>query len=141
MSINSLLLKKIPEDILNNLIIPFTYNIQKKELIQDICSFYTDIRLLENMFYDYNEVIILNDLFRFCNNFISPMYDLEKRYENILRRHFLFKNKTKNELRLFVFYNLHRKILDNAGIKIRFLFGLLTPLERTRFFNHFYIND
>jgi hypothetical protein len=140
MSFNASLLNKLPMDIIINEIMPFTYTIQNKDLMQDVRSFYTDMNLLENMFYDYNDIVISNDLILFCNNFISPLCDLDDRYEKILRRLYVFKDKKKDELRHFAFYYFHKSILVNPGNKIRFLFGLLTPLERTRFFNHFYID-
>lgn len=141
MNIQRKLLDSLPLEIIINNIIPFTYETKNQYHLQDISSFYTDFRLMQNMFYEFNDVIILNDLIRFCNNFISPIYDIEKRYDAILRRHFSFKNKTKEELRHFVFYDFHKNILINPDRKIKFLFGLLTPIERTRFFNHFYINE
>lgn len=138
---NPRLLKKIPLDIIINEIIPFTYRIQPSSHLHDIRSFYSDMNLIENMFYEQNDIVVLNDLIRFCNNFISPVYDITKKYENILRRHQCLQSKTKEELRHFVFYVFHRNLLENTVHKIKFLFGLLTPNERTRYFNHFYIDD
>lgn len=135
------LFNKLPYDVILNVIIPYTYNIQNKELTQDIRNFRIDMNLLENMFYDYNEIIILNDLIRFCNNFVSPVYDIEDRYIMILMRNYAFKNKTKEKLRHYVFNYFHKTLLENTINKIRFLFGLLTPIERTRFFNRFYIDE
>lgn len=135
------LFNRLPVDIIMNEILPFTYKPQAKRHTRDVRSFYTDMNLIDNMFFEYNDVIILNDLIRFCNGFISPVYDISDKYEAILRRHFSLKNKTSDELWHFVFFIFHRTLFVDTSRKIRFLFGLLTPFERTNYFNHFFILD
>jgi hypothetical protein len=141
MELNIQLFNMLPIEIIINEIIPFTHKPQPNRHTNDIRSFFVDMNLIENMFYAHNDIIVLNDLIRFCNSFISPVYDISDKYELILRRHFSLKNKTNDELWHFVFFIFHRNLLENTSRKIRFLFGLLTPIERTRFFNHFYIDD
>ena len=121
------LFSKLPFDIVINNILPFTYNIQKREHTADIRSFYIDYRLIQTMFYDYNEFIILHYLKIF----------IESNYEIVLARHRLGKYNNMDKIQHFLYNDYNVK---NIECKIWFLFGLLTPIERTRFFNEFYID-
>jgi len=129
-----ILLRKIPREIVYNVIIPYTYEIKSREHLSDIrnyCKLYK--KLLYVTIYDYNEVIALNDLIRFCNNSIAPIYDIEPKYEEILKRNLFFMTKTRLEIKQYIFYNFHRRILINPDSKIRILWGLLTNRERKKF--------
>lgn len=69
-------LQKIPSDILVNHIIPYTYQTQDKALLSDIISFKKDLDIIKNIYtFDYNFLILLNDLLLFCDtevrNFLS----------------------------------------------------------------------
>jgi hypothetical protein len=137
-NINIRLLQILPDDIVVNHIIPYTYEKQSKILLQDIRSYSSDLDLIDNYYmFESNEIILLNDLVRFCNNNIAPVYDVEPRYETILKRHFSMKDKTRLEIKQFVFIDFHRRLIVHPERKIKFLWGLLTPLERTRFFNRY----
>jgi len=136
--INHTLLQLLPLDIVINHIIPYTYEIQPKTLLQDIRSYSSDLDLIHNYYmFESNEMILLNDLIRFCNNNIAPVYDIEPRYETILKRHFSMKDMTTLEIKQFVFFDFHRRLILNPQCKIKFLWGLLMPAERTRFFNRY----
>ncbi len=137
-NINIKLLQILPHDIVVNHIIPYTYEKQPKILLQDIRSYSSDLDLIDNYYmFESNEIILLNDLVRFCNNNIAPVYDVEPRYETILKRHFSMKDKTRLEIKQFVFIDFHRRLIVHPERKIKFLWGLLTPTERTRFFNRY----
>ena len=131
---------RLPLDIIINHILPYTYNTKDREHVLDIRSFVRDYQFMESLFYDYNEIIILNDLVRYCNNNVAPLYGLHKKYEKTLRRYVMFQTKTSAEIHDYVFGVFHRRILENTESRIRFLFGLLTPRERTGFFNTYYID-
>lgn len=135
------LIKKLPFDVIINNILPYTYQVKPKLHLIDIRSFYDDYNFLSSMFYEYNEIIILNDIIRYCNDNIAPIYDMHPRYENILKRHVLFANKTKINTKNFIFADFHRRILHAPEVKIKFIFGLMKPRERTDFFNKYYIED
>jgi hypothetical protein len=106
-------ISNLPIELVNH-IITYTYNIQSKDLLLDIRSYIIDYSILENYYnVEYNGCILLYDLFLFCNKGKFPL-----------------TNKFKNSI------NNHS--FDN---KIRFLWGLLTPLERTRFINEYIIDD
>jgi len=134
-------LKRLPSEIIMTHIIPYTYSVQPAIHLHDIRSFKVEYDLLQNLFFDYNEIIILNDLVQFCNSNIMPNYIISYKYEKIMRRHFSFRNKTKYEINKFVFLNIHRKMLSFSERKIRFLFGLLTPDERSSFFNLYILEE
>jgi hypothetical protein len=101
-------LRNIPTDIVINHIIPYTYQIQPRELLIDIISFQKDFDLIDTLYaFDYNYQILLNDLLFYFN---------DKK----------FKTKTC--------------IKTKIKTKIKFIWGLLTVYERTRFINNC-IND
>ena len=107
--------KIIPEDIIINIIIPYTYQIIPKKLSFDIISFKKDLDLIENLYsFDYNYKILLNDLLIFCNTCIIS--DL------LIRKH-ICKN---------ILYN---NKIGKYKNKIRLLWGLFSPQERNRFIN------
>ena len=69
-------LQKIPNDVIVNHIIPFTYQTQRKDLLTDIISFKKDFDIIKNIYvFDYNFHILLNDLILFFDtevrNFLS----------------------------------------------------------------------
>ena len=61
-------LKLIPVDVFNQIIIPYTYKLQNKDLLKDIKS-YTSTRNILDEFYlfEYNYSILLTDLMNFYN--------------------------------------------------------------------------
>jgi len=135
-------LKKIPNDVIINNIVPYTYQLQNKKHLIDVRSFYADYEVLKCFqHYDYNDTIVLNDIIRYCNSNIAPIYDIEIKYEQILRRNLFYKNKTKNEIREHIFNDFHNHLLENTERKILFFWGLLTPSERSEFINDYYLLD
>lgn len=130
------LLNRLPMDVILNHILPYTYLPQNPRLLIDIKSYRSDNNVVENLYFtEFNENILMHDLILFCNNNIAPMYGVENKYEKILKRHFYFNNKSRSQLVTFVFADFHRNMRRNTQSKINFLWGLLTPLERTRFIN------
>lgn len=120
---------KLPDELINNNIMPFTYNLKDKKHLIDIRSFVRDYNILENIYFtEYQSITLLNDLHLFIfdsNNYIFSRFNrtnskdnLEVCYHEII----FFKEKTVNTER-----------------KIRLIWGLLTPIERTRFINKFII--
>ena len=116
-------LHNIPHDIIINNIIPYTYQPQKNELLMDIISFQKDRNIIENIYpVKYNYHILLYDILRFI-----PIKQLFLRNYSIIHLNipdcslssyinkFFLEQKTKN--------------------RIKFLWGLLTVVERTRFIN------
>jgi len=105
----------IPEDIIINIIIPYTYQTISKELSFDIVSFKKDLDLIDNLYsFDYNYKILLNDLLIFCSK--NTIFDV-----------LTYKHICKN-----ILYNVK---IRNYKNKIRLLWGLFSPQERNRFIN------
>jgi len=138
------LVSRLPFDVIINHIIPYTYQCKDKQLLIDIRSYYNDLQLLENIYFiDFNDTIMINDLVRFCNNNVAPAYGIEGKYERILRRNFNLSQKSKEYIFHFIFSYFHNTLLEDTNRKIKFLWGLLNPKERTRFINRllFYLEN
>jgi hypothetical protein len=147
------MINRLPLDVVMNHIIPYTYEPQPKKLLRDLKNNIEDYGLLENCYaFDYNYVILFRDLILFCNNGHYPSSETCQPYINIIRRHFMFQDKTEGQLMYYIFF----KFLDNISLlinndisllnqpherKIRFLWGLLKPKERTRFVNEYILKD
>jgi hypothetical protein len=132
------LISLLPEDVIINHIIPFTYLVQPRKLLVDIRSYVIDYSFLENIYtYEYNDEILLYDLVTFCNNGKFPTWGLEPKYDEIVRRHFLYKSIRDSDLQLLIFMAFHRKMGQLCERKNRFLWGLLRPRERTSFINKY----
>jgi hypothetical protein len=132
------LISLLPEDVIINHIIPFTYSVQPRKLLIDIRSYVDDYAFLENVYtFEYNEEMLLYDLVTFCNNGKFPTWGLEPKYDEIVRRHFLYKSIRDSKLQLLIFMAFHRKMGQLCERKNRFLWGLLRPRERASFINKY----
>jgi len=112
-------MERLPFDIIINHIIPYTYSIQPRWVLDDIRNYYT----IKKLFLDnaaYNTDVIKREL-------LSVLY-LDKKLYNILSRRFPVHPKQQ--------YN--RKMLSkySTDTKFNMLFGLFTPDERVRFSQH-----
>lgn len=122
-------MNKLPDELINNHIIPFTYNLKDKKHLIDIRSFVRDYNILENMYFtEYQSIVLLNDLHLFL--FDSNKY--------IFSRFNRMKNKNNLEVCYYEIIFFKEKTI-NTERKIRLIWGLLTPIERTRFINKFII--
>jgi hypothetical protein len=112
-------METIPYDIIINHIIPYTYNIQPKILIEDIKNYYTIKSKIMND--KYSSTIKLE---------ILAYFSFKNMFNNILNRHFIINLKQ---------YSYNK--IKNFSIEKRFniLFGLLTKEERTCGLN--YVNN
>ena len=120
----------LPEEIIINHILPYTYNVKNKDHLIDIRSFTSDLGVLENVYwFEFKNIKLLNDLEIFIyetNEYIFSRFIsmngkniLEVRYHEIM---YFKDNKTNTE----------RKII--------LIWGILTPVERTRFINKYIID-
>jgi len=127
-------INKLPYELVN-IIISYTYTFQNPELLLDIRSFHIDYSLLEILYhYNYNEQILLNDILIFYNSDNLSMYQR-------LERLYTLSNKSLSHLIDYAFNlssnNINRRILRN---RIRILWAILSPVERTRFINTFFFD-
>ena len=130
------LIYSLPEEIIREHILPYSYNRIPKNLNVDIRSFYTDYNLISSYYITFfNYKILLNDLIIYCNGENElPIYEISERYKKIVKRHNRLSNKTNKQLIEYFMCYFH---ITPKKQNIWFLLGLLTPLERTEFINNF----
>tara|TARA_B110000967_G_C18901899_1_gene576366 strand:- start:5073 stop:5432 length:360 start_codon:yes stop_codon:yes gene_type:complete len=112
----------LPDDIIREHIMPYTYIPISREQIADIHSYNRDYNELTNYYFpQYNDVILLNDLEQFVENH-RPIFD---NYTRVCRKtnHLFIKKHT------------------NTTNKCRLVWGELTPRERAHFFNVFVLEN
>jgi hypothetical protein len=117
--------KKIPNDIMINNILPYTYQKQNDKLLADILSFRKDIDLV-NVIYttQFNYNILLFDLINY--------FDVKT---ILLRNYSIYNNLIPNKK----LSSFSERFFDRKKIitSILFFWGLLTIYERARFINKF----
>lgn len=129
------LMRKLPEDVIINHIAPFTYRPQNRALLEDIRSYYTDVRFLENLYYtEFNDTILVYDIVRYCNSGLTSN-GINPSFERILRRSPVLSNKSTTYIVSYILSSFVTSVTHNAVTKIKFLWTLLTPRERTGFIN------
>lgn len=112
----------LPEEIIINHILPYTYNLKDRNHLMDIRSFTSDLGILENVYwFEFKNITLLNDL----ECFISE-----------LKRNIFLTDFKKSKSNSNCFINKTTK----TNRKIRLIWGLLTPIERTRFINKYIID-
>ena len=140
MSIMTILLHKLPVDIVHH-IIPYTYDTQNKKLLDDITNYYDTKHAILVLYEEYwkeesdnpdvsdyyaNEWLI-NDLFAYSNNYYPGMYGFVKPFYNIFRR-CLFLKKIK-DIEKYVSILQKKPTITQINI----FWGLFTPEERMLF--------
>lgn len=137
-------IRRIPYDVIINNIIPYTYNPIPVELMIDIYSYKKDLNMIKNIYtFDFNYGILFNDLMYYINHIIDHHYAVNgndfimPQCEKILRRNFMISKMNKIKIVTFVNKHLNVSINNETRIerKINYLWGLMTPIERTRFIN------
>ena len=137
-------------------IIPYTYQLQNKELLRDIRSYHKDKNILDNIYgTQYNNNILLHDLKQFCLLTEIPLYivlDNPDEVNNISiedlplcftiwSRYYanqqLDNVKLMNEMIPFI----TSRIDSSLSRKIQFIFGLLTVEERTQFIERYILDN
>lgn len=135
------LIKKLPLDIILE-IVPYTYNLQNKNLLQDIIN-YKEIKTLLLEFYHKIWIIelqsqdptddlnwLINDIISYSNDYKATMYGYTDNFYNIFKRNkFLTLNKDVDN---YVDKLKKKTVLSQINI----LLGLLTINERNEFLSH-----
>uniref|UniRef100_A0A6C0JFY9 Uncharacterized protein n=1 Tax=viral metagenome TaxID=1070528 RepID=A0A6C0JFY9_9ZZZZ len=140
--LNEKLLDLLPLEVIVNEIIPFTYRPQPAKLLVDIRSFSNDFSTVDNGYlYDLNYDVLIYDLLCFCNQTRVPSYNMREQFGNLLKRSYMLRDCGYSELNNLVFLIFHRNVILYPLRKVRFLWGLLRPKERTTFINKFLLNN
>jgi hypothetical protein len=133
MEVHKWLEDKLPPEIVKNHIIPYTYQIQSKQLMQDVRSFYEDWNLIDGCYsFDFNSLILLKDLIFYADF---------SRFENILKRLHRYRETKYTRLYIIAATLFYNKRNINTDRKTRMIVGLLTPKQRTEFINKYIIED
>jgi hypothetical protein len=131
------LMTKLPKEVIK-IIISFSYNFQKPELLEDIQSFHRDRKKASQLYFkifiiDRFEIEpedknwFANNLVGFMNNPLPTMYGYTETYYNyFFRNPFLTSKEAVKKYNL----NLEKKEITT---QINILFGLLLPSERIEF--------
>jgi hypothetical protein len=123
-----ILMNRLPDDIIMNHIIPYTYSTQPVSLQEDIHDFKTSFPQIIQIYTGiYGTRYGLNLLHLDIIRFTSPprvLYD-------VMKRHFNLRNASSQRIHQIIigFRNVYRKT--------KMIWGLLTPRERTHFFNEY----
>ena len=115
-------MKRIPIDIIINHIIPYTYNIQPKFLLEDIKNYHKIRTILIDDKYDTD--VIKHEI-------LAVFYTNKQNLNNILHRHFQINLQNYD-------YNIIYKYSQNTTFNI--LFGLFSIEERT-YFSEYILTD
>ena len=136
-------IQRLPMDIILY-IIPFTYNLQNKDLLNDIIHYNETRTLLLELYYNYwiieaqmqdpEEDInwLINDIIAYSNNDMATMFGYIDHFYTILKRNICLK--TKDEIHKFL-YKLQKK---KVKTQINIFLGLLTISERNDLVSEFY---
>jgi len=130
-------IRKLPQDIVDY-IIPYTYQLQNKPLLEDIKNYNESKELILDLYYNYyivnleetepeDKYWIVNDLIGFINNYQATMYGYVENFYNIFRRNQYLQ--TCESINSYV-SNLETKPVDS---QINIFWALLTPKERNEF--------
>ena len=137
-------IKRLPLDIILQ-IIPYTYNLQNNNLLDDIVNYKKTKTTLLSLYYqfwtiemqmqDSEEYInwLLNDIFAYANNYNASMYGYIDKFYNIFKRNIFLQ--TKEKIDKYV-NKLEKK---EVMIQINIFLGLLQPLEREDLIENFII--
>jgi hypothetical protein len=137
------LIRKLPRDIVL-LIIPYTYNLQPKPLLNDIVNYKETKTTLFELYHKYWIVEIqspdpeedknwlINDIFAYSNSYTATMNGgyIDKFYNIFKRNNYL---QTKEKIDNYV-NNMEKK---NVVSQINIFLGLLTIQERNEILSQF----
>lgn len=129
------LMKRLPFDIIFFNIIPYTYNLQNKQLLHDIVNYRETKSILLQLYYNFwisqgqhdepeDKNWLINDIYAYANNDVAGMYGRVEQFYNIFKRNKFLETNEKIDDYLIM---LERK---HVSSHINIFLGLLTPKER-----------
>jgi hypothetical protein len=134
---------RLPLDIVLQ-IIPYTYNLQDKNLLNDIVNYKKTQTLLLQLYHKYwiidiqsenpeqDKNWLINDIISYANDYNATMYGYVDKFYNIFKRNiYLQTNESIDK-----YINILEK--KNVKTQINIFLGLLTSNERNDLVNAFY---
>ena len=133
--IKQILIQKIPNDIIINIILPFLYEPQPKKLLEDIKDFYLTYSKLENFYgYNYNYFVMFYDL-QYFFLYTEESFIITNQFYYLFKRHYMFQNINYISIGNYV-YKKYNQTTCKPKCKCKFLWGLLTINERRNFIKY-----
>lgn len=131
-----MIFSRLPQELINYCIMPYAYSPKPGDLLLDIHTFVNDFSLISSIYQtQYNDLILLNDLELFVNSIDENIIT------NSLSSHIIFSRLRGNRNTILAKETFFKQKNVNTARKIRLLWGLFTPRERTLFFNQFILED
>ena len=136
------LIQKLPMDIVLK-IIPYTYNLQQKPLLNDIVNYNETKSFLLKKYYDFwiiemeepnpeeHKNWLINDIFGYANGQEALMYGYVEKFYSIFKRNTFLQTKTDEDVEKYVGY-LEKK---DVSTQINIFLGLFHPNERNDIVN------
>jgi len=130
------IIRKLPDDLIIR-IIPYTYSLQPKELIDDINSYFYRKKMVTYIYYgiwfdSYEENNdknwLINDIFAFANDYNPTMFGYKESFHDIFSRNIMLK-KDKDKFNKYIIHLESEKVEKQINI----FWGLFTPEEREDF--------
>lgn len=127
----------IPQDILMNHIIPYTYQPQPRVLTTHIQSYGRTMPILEDILLHepapFAMVSLISTLYVYLNG-VDMIYGTKQRFIDVLRRNRGLAKKSDKSVINFLYQNLQ---FSDQNKQLRFLWGLLTAEEHDDFMTHY----
>lgn len=128
------LFSKLSDTILYENIYPYIYQFPPKELLTEIKQFSkTKMDLYRVYDLPQEKNTLYYDLLSFMNKRTVSLIQIDKGRENILRRHYMLKDYSANQLLEFYTQYFSVNKMKNIEIKCGVLWGLFTQDERISF--------
>ena len=140
-------MKILPYYLVHRCIIPYTYELQPKQLMMDVRSFTTDFSLLDNTYaYKYTNSILFNDIVHYCDVIHRRTNNINVNYQttkcvHVLRRFISLRSKDETYIQNLAICKRTNYSPKDYIRYSRFIWGLLTPSERTEFINEYILDD
>jgi hypothetical protein len=140
-------MKILPYYLVHRCIIPYTYELQPKQLMLDVRSFTTDFSLLENVYEcKYTNSIMFNDIVHYCDVIHRRSDNINVNYQttkcvHVLCRFISLRSKDETYIQNLAICKRMKYSQKDYVRYSRFLWGLLTPSERTDFINEYILDD
>jgi len=135
------LIRKLPIDIIQY-IIPYTYNLQNKKLLDDIINYKNTRTKIDEIYYDYwinlveseepnDKYWMINNIFAYANDYKPTMNGYVEKFYGIFYRNPRLHNIKE--------VNKYVEELEKKSVitQINVFWGLLTPTERNDIINDF----